>query len=164
MRRSMRGGRDPTERLIFFSLIHLTQGFAHAPLSLTHSPRFVYIYINNCSHVQCLPLNEKRTSVVAVGVQVLRILRYQPGAPPFPLLEYFFFFSVGGKERKRKLKEANRGQRRLARAFGMFLMRWHLGIAGRCVCRCECTISFLVFFFFVSIVLLLFVCELFFDT
>lgn len=66
-------------------------------LSLTHSPHFVYIYINNCLHVQCLPLNEKRTSVVTVGVQVSRISANQPGAPPFPLLEYIFF-SEGGKE------------------------------------------------------------------
>lgn len=66
-------------------------------LSLTRSPHFVYIYINNCFHVQCLPLNEKRTSVVTVGMQVLRISAISARCSSFPLLEYFFS-SVGSKE------------------------------------------------------------------
>lgn len=71
-------------------------------LSLTRSPHFVYIYINNCFHVQCLPLNEKRTSVVTVGMQVLRISAISARCSSFPLLEYFFLLWAAKKKKKTK--------------------------------------------------------------
>lgn len=44
----------------------------HLSLSLSLTLLILYTYINNCLHVQYLPLDEKRTSVVTVGMQVLR--------------------------------------------------------------------------------------------
>uniref|UniRef100_A0A224YHY2 Uncharacterized protein n=1 Tax=Rhipicephalus zambeziensis TaxID=60191 RepID=A0A224YHY2_9ACAR len=101
MRRSMRRGRrrDPKEHPFFFYFSHSfdSGGRTCTSLSLTHSPHFVYIYINNCLHVQCLPLN-KRTSVVAVGVQVSRISADLLATPSSPLLEYIFFLKVARRK------------------------------------------------------------------
>lgn len=100
MRRLIRKGEEgPPESIpppFFLNFSHSfdSGGRTCTSLSLSLTLLILYTYINNCLHVQYLPLDEKRTSVVTVGMQVLRTFANQLATPSCLLLEYIFFPKV----------------------------------------------------------------------